>query len=119
MSVSFKKTALTLTHDVAPKCKRIEIEPEQSQPQIIWLLVHAPKTFCFSSSPLRRDLCVFRREPGDREKRIPNGSLCGGESLSFVTKLSKSKKSFGSIRTGARLNNSWEYPPWIFQWIKL
>lgn len=28
----------------------------------------------------------FRREPGEREKRIPNGSLCGGESLSFVTK---------------------------------
>lgn len=95
----------------------LKLSLNKVKPQIISLLDHAPKNFCFSSSPLRRDLCVFCREPGKREKRIPNGSLCGGESLSFVTKeqlktkLSKSKKTFGSTCTEARLNNSWEYPP--------
>ena len=69
MSVSFKKTTLTLTHDAAPNVKGLKLSLNKVKPQLISLLDHAPKKLCFSSSLFRRDLCVFCREPGDGKKK--------------------------------------------------
>ena len=60
MSVIFKKTAVTLTHYVAPKCKRIEIEPEQSQTPNNLIVRPCPEKILFLFlSPPQRPLCFL------------------------------------------------------------
>ena len=68
MSVSFKKTTLTLTHDAAPNVKGLKLSLNKVKPQLISLLDHAPKNYV-SLPHSSVETSVFFVESLETEKR--------------------------------------------------